>query len=535
MSRKLIGGIGAGALGVLAVPFVIFVMLFGLVIIVLPAGGQAASQAQAGCGADLPVAGGAGVFMYPMAAGSYTLTSPFGPRAGGFHQGQDMGAPVGTDIFAAGDGVVIEAGAASGFGNWIVIDHDVDGQTVSTVYGHMFDDGVLVGVGDQVRAGDHIAEVGNNGESTGPHLHFEVWLGGRLSGGTATDPLPWLSEQASASAALPASNAGSIGDDLLPNPPTGPQSRLNVDAEVTANVATIVGVAKGTGMSLRAAVVAVATASQESSIRNIDFGDRDSLGLFQQRPIYGWGTPEQIMDTVLSSQAFYGLAAHTANPGLNDIAGWEAMPLTEAAQAVQNSGYSDAYAKWEQQAAELVDAARDVPAITSPEQAVGAGASPCGVTDDGGSNGPVVPPDLTIKTDWPPEQATVDDPTSSGMITPRMAALLAEMDARGFTTGGVTCWDPHPQNPASDHPLGRACDVMFGYPDSAEIAHGWELANFLVSNQAIYGVSNVIWQGQSWSARSPLVWVTYESAVYNCPDPENISGCHFDHVHVSVY
>lgn len=535
MSRKLIGVGAAAVTGFMAVPIGIFALILGLIIIVVPGGGGALTEARGDCGTDLPVAGGPGVFIYPLAEGTYTLTSPFGPRPGGFHQGQDMGAAVGTDIFASGDGVVVEAGPASGFGNWIVIDHQVDGQTVSTVYGHMFAAGVLVGPGDQVRAGDHIGEVGNDGQSTGPHLHFEVWVGGRF-GGAATDPMPWLSENAGGSAdTVLVGDSNPIGDDLLPNPPTGPQSRLNVDAETSANVATIVGVSKGTGMSLRAAVVAVATAAQESSIRNIDFGDRDSIGLFQQRPVSGWGTTEQIMDPVLSSQAFYGLAAHTSNPGLTDIAGWEAMPLSQAAQAVQRSAFPDAYAKWEQQAAELVDAARDVPAITSPEQAVGAGASLCGVTSPGGSDGPIVPPDLASKTDWPPEQATVDDPTSSGMITPRMAALLAEMDALGFTTGGVTCWDLHPQNPASDHPLGRACDVMFGYPDEAEIARGWELSNFLVSSQATYGVSNVIWQSQSWGAWSPLVWVPYESAVYGCPDPANITGCHYDHVHVSVY
>ncbi|WP_237707847.1 peptidoglycan DD-metalloendopeptidase family protein [Hoyosella subflava] len=84
------------------------------------------------------------------------------------------------------------AGPASGFGNWIIIDHTIDGKPYSTVYGHMWDDGVAVQVGDTVTAGQHIGEVGNNGQSTGAHLHFEVWEGGRLAGGTETDPQPWL-------------------------------------------------------------------------------------------------------------------------------------------------------------------------------------------------------------------------------------------------------------------------------------------------------------------------------------------------------
>ncbi|ODQ92878.1 peptidase M23, partial [Dietzia alimentaria] len=98
-------------------------------------------------------------------------------------------------------------GPASGFGNWIVIDHTIDGQPYSTVYGHMWDDGVDVQVGDTVAAGQHIGEVGNNGQSTGAHLHFEVWQGGRLTGGSETDPQPWLDR---------AANPGSGGSE----PPT---------------------------------------------------------------------------------------------------------------------------------------------------------------------------------------------------------------------------------------------------------------------------------------------------------------------------
>src|SRR5699024_4341488 len=100
-------------------------------------------------------------------------------------------------------GVVVEAGAASGFGNWIVIDHTIDGQSYSTVYGHMWDDGVAVSAGDTVTAGQHIGEVGSNGESTGAHLHLEVWEGGRLSGGSETDPQQWLDR-----AVEPGSGAG---------------------------------------------------------------------------------------------------------------------------------------------------------------------------------------------------------------------------------------------------------------------------------------------------------------------------------------
>lgn len=124
--------------------------------------------------------------VWPLSA--YTLTSPYGSRSGGFHYGDDLAAPLGTPIHAAGDGTVAASGSASGFGQWIVIDHIINGQKYSTVYGHMYPSGVYVHAGQIVKQGDHIADVGSNGESTGPHCHFEVWQGGRLTGGHAVDP-----------------------------------------------------------------------------------------------------------------------------------------------------------------------------------------------------------------------------------------------------------------------------------------------------------------------------------------------------------
>ncbi len=113
------------------------------------------------------------------------ITSGFGIRGGEEHNGIDLaqaGDATGKPIFAARDGKVVAAGPAEGFGNWIVIAHDVNGQRVDTLYGHMFDDGVLVKVGDQVKAGQQIGKIGNKGQSSGAHLHFGIWLGDLLSG-----------------------------------------------------------------------------------------------------------------------------------------------------------------------------------------------------------------------------------------------------------------------------------------------------------------------------------------------------------------
>ncbi|MFC7448811.1 M23 family metallopeptidase [Rhodococcus daqingensis] len=117
---------------------------------------------------------------------SGTLTSHFGPRWGTQHGGLDIAAPIGTPIQAATDGTVISAGPASGFGLWVRVQDD-DGTT--TVYGHINE--FLVDVGQQVAAGQQIATVGNRGQSTGPHLHFEV----TDPSGQKIDPAQWLQER----------------------------------------------------------------------------------------------------------------------------------------------------------------------------------------------------------------------------------------------------------------------------------------------------------------------------------------------------
>ncbi len=108
------------------------------------------------------------------------------------------------------------------------------------------------------------------------------------------------------------------------------------------NAALITGTAIRRGLPARAATIGIATALQESKLVNIDYGDRDSLGLFQQRPSQGWGTPEQIMNPVYATHAFYD--------GLVEVTGYEDMEITVAAQAVQRSAFPEAYAQHETRA-----------------------------------------------------------------------------------------------------------------------------------------------------------------------------------------
>ncbi|MCK0116878.1 hypothetical protein MWU57_07510 [Isoptericola sp. S6320L] len=105
------------------------------------------------------------------------------------------------------------------------------------------------------------------------------------------------------------------------------------------NAALVVGTSIQRGLPARAGTIGLATALQESSLVNIDYGDRDSLGLFQQRPSQGWGTTTEIMDPVYSTNGFYA--------GLEQVDGWQDLEVTVAAQAVQRSAFPDAYAQHE--------------------------------------------------------------------------------------------------------------------------------------------------------------------------------------------
>ena len=118
-----------------------------------------------------------------------------------------------------------------------------------------------------------------------------------------------------------------------------PADGITLDSAQLANAEIIYDVSVTLGLPQRAAVIAEATALQESSLINRPGGTSDSLGLFQQRPSQGWGTPAQIMEPVYAATRFY--QALTAVPG------WQSLPLTDAAQAVQHSDTPDAYARWE--------------------------------------------------------------------------------------------------------------------------------------------------------------------------------------------
>ncbi|WP_420364359.1 LysM peptidoglycan-binding domain-containing protein [Curtobacterium sp. L3-7] len=132
-----------------------------------------------------------------------------------------------------------------------------------------------------------------------------------------------------------------------------PSSGPSLTTEQRANAETIVSVGRSLGVSDRGLVIALAAAMQESGLRNLSHGDRDSVGLFQQRPSQGWGTAAQLQDPTYATRLFFGgksnpNAGKTA--GLLDIPGWSTKSVTDAAQAVQLSAYPEAYAQWEKSA-----------------------------------------------------------------------------------------------------------------------------------------------------------------------------------------
>lgn len=166
------------------------------------------------------------------------------------------------------------------------------------------------------------------------------------------------------------------GDDTTEPTACGPVTQvggatITLDEEQLANAGTIISTGRSLKVPDRGLVVAVATALQESTLQNLNWGDRDSVGLFQQRA--GWGSTAERTDPPTSASMFYN-GGRAGQPGLLDIAGWATMSITEAAQAVQVSAFPLAYAKWETLAASLVKSA--------------IGSDPLGCTDPVGASLP---------------------------------------------------------------------------------------------------------------------------------------------------
>ncbi|GAA1757682.1 hypothetical protein [Luedemannella helvata] len=184
---------------------------------------------------------------------------------------------------------------------------------------------------------------------------------------------------------------------------------VSLDTGQMANAATIAAVGLRRGVPERAIVVALATALQESELRNLTHGDRDSLGLFQQRPSQGWGSAEQVRDPRYAAGKFY--------TALLKVKGWKDMRVTEAAQRVQRSAYPEAYQKWADEAQVLTDALAGH----------AAGAVTCLLSGQPGSRGPVAAERLSaaMRKDWG-DKLTIAGTASTGV------ELAAPSDRAGW-------------------------------------------------------------------------------------------------------
>jgi hypothetical protein len=325
----------------------------------------------------------------------------------------------------------------------------------------------------------------------------------------------------------------------LPGRAGNPNPGGPLRAKQIAFAKIIDSVAVARGLPGQATLIALMTALQESQLQNLTYGDRDSVGIFQQRPSSGWGTVAQILDPRYSAEAFFGGPTPPSPPGLVDINGWQSMSYNDAAQAVQVSGFPNAYGQHEQEARDIAAAAGlDLTRGGNPYAGRPAGATPpltgnAAVLQNDCGQGLIA--GKPVNGVWPPEQATVTDPTGTGgMVTPRTAAWVAQA-RKSLGTLSLTCWDAHSWNPTSDHPKGLACDAMVGTDarrSAPARARGDQIANWTVKTAAQTGVHYVIWYGKIWSARRGT-WIPYNGGgVYN---PADATGGHFDHVHVSLY
>ncbi|MGL5809735.1 MAG: hypothetical protein ACRCYQ_07325 [Nocardioides sp.] len=283
------------------------------------------------------------------------------------------------------------------------------------------------------------------------------------------------------------------------------ETTVRLETEQAENSALIAAISIERGMPARAASIALATAYQESKLYNIDFGDRDSIGLFQQRPSQGWGERRQLLNRRYAINAFYD--------ALERVEGYQKMPITRAAQLVQRSAYPDAYAD------HAADGRALASALTGETRP---GAFTCIARH-------------SAAADEGDEEATSLDAAG---LTARAAAVRRDLGRAfgrdlplgGFAPGGVTSG----HMPGSAHYEGRAIDVTVRPVNAESNRRGWAIASYLVANANRLEIQTVIFDDRIWTAGNSSVrgWRDYRP-------PDGVSGDdvvieHRDHVHVDV-
>lgn len=279
------------------------------------------------------------------------------------HSGIDYAVGMGTPVRAADGGVITGTRKLNYSYGWHIVQRLAEG--LKAVYAHL--SGFNVAVGDSVSRGQVIGFSGNSGNSRGPHLHFEVTGGGFGAASNRDFTRQWLAQAGSVDSMLGAVSGmgspvvegalqklvASISDSpwgqivgKAVSQMAGWAGNLLGTGSAAGNFGTgtqrdnafgIIDIAMRRGLGHRGALLGLMTAMQESSLRNLSGGDRDSVGLFQQRPSMGWGSVAQIMDPTYSANKFFD--------ALMRRKGWQTGPEWEDIQAVQISAFPTAYQK----------------------------------------------------------------------------------------------------------------------------------------------------------------------------------------------
>ena len=273
---------------------------------------------------------------------------------------------------------------------------------------------------------------------------------------------------------------------------------VELTTEQAENATIIAAVGVRRGLPARAVSIALATAYQESKIQNLDHGDRDSLGLFQQRPSMGWGTEEQIQDPYYASNKFYD--------ELQKIDGYQGMRITEAAQKVQRSGFPEAYEDHAEDGRALASALTGY----SPD-----GAFTCVVRNEEGKKQKLGESGLTKRAE---------------RVRRDLERAFGDQSLGGFQPGGVR--DGHMEGSA--HYDGRAIDVFVRPVNPDTNRRGWAMAQYLVAHADRLQLAHIIFDDRIWTegSRSERGWRDYDPG--DGPGDRAVLE-HRDHVHVDVH
>ncbi|WAL73710.1 hypothetical protein OU787_20635 [Kitasatospora sp. YST-16] len=234
-----------------------------------------------------------------------------------------------------------------------------------------------------------------------------------------------------------------------------------LELTAAANAATITAVAMSRGLPERAVTISLATAIQESKLRNLEGGDRDSVGLFQQRPSQGWGTVEQIMNPVYATNKFLD--------ALVKVDGYAQMPLTDAAQQVQRSGYPQAYAKHENDATLL--------------SSVLTGREPASL-------------DCVVHA-LPAPSPT--DPAEQAPTAANLSERVRREFGKAVSVAGAQKAAKDPREVLAFTPQPTASTAGAGGPGQT----GWALAHWSVAQAAELGIGQVAYDGKVWRVDRP--------------------------------